>query len=55
MSQHISIRSDVNHFNDIEVLRETIARFQRMFNGSGYGFWEWDLYSQKIDWSGGFW
>lgn len=55
MSQHISIRSDVNHFNDIEALRGTIARFQRMFNGSGYGFWEWDLYSQKIDWSGGFW
>jgi PAS domain S-box-containing protein len=55
MKQHISIRSDVSQSHDIDVLRETISRFQRMFNGSGYGFWEWDLYSQKIDWSGGFW
>ena len=36
-------------------MRETVARFQRIFSGSGYGLWEWDLTTQRIDWSGGFW
>ena len=36
-------------------LYESLARYRRIFNGSGYGFWEWDLSSHRIDWSGGFW
>lgn len=55
MSTNISIQADLTKSNDVEVLRETIARFQRIFSGSGYGFWEWNLITQRIDWSGGFW
>ena len=51
----ISIRSDLRESNDIETLRATIARFQRIFGGSGYGLWEWDLDTQRVDWFGGFW
>ena len=55
MAKHLSIRSDLRNSNDIEALRETVLRFQRIFNGSGYGFWEWNLITQRLDWSGGFW
>ena len=55
MKNKISIRADLKDCTDIEVLRETVACFQRIFNGSGYGFWDWDLTAQRIDWSGGFW
>ena len=55
MTDKISIRASINHSADIEVLQSAVARFQRIFNGSGYGFWEWDLSTQHIDWSGGFW
>ncbi len=51
----MSIRADLNDCTDVDVLRETIARFQRIFRGSGYGFWEYDLKTQRIEWSGGFW
>ncbi|WP_027329046.1 hybrid sensor histidine kinase/response regulator [Marinimicrobium agarilyticum] len=40
---------------DAAQLRDLVARYRRIFNGSGYGFWEWDLNSHRIDWSGGFW
>lgn len=40
---------------DAVQLRDLVARYRRIFNGSGYGFWEWDLNSHRIDWSGGFW
>ncbi|WP_111640689.1 hybrid sensor histidine kinase/response regulator [Marinimicrobium alkaliphilum] len=40
---------------DVAELRELAGRYRRMFNGSGYGFWEWDLVNQTLDWSGGFW
>lgn len=55
MDKNISIRADLHECNDVEVLRETVARFQRIFNGSGYGFWEWNLITQQVDWSGGYW
>jgi len=55
MTKDISIKADLRESNDIGVLRETVSRFQRVFNGSGYGFWEWDLVTQRLDWSGGFW
>lgn len=55
MTKNISIRADLSQSTDLSVLRETVSRFQRIFNGSGYGFWDWDLANQKIDWSGGFW
>ncbi len=55
MTKNISIRADLRDSTDLPVLRETVLRFQRIFNGSGYGFWDWDLAHQHIDWSGGFW
>ncbi|MGM8226265.1 PAS domain-containing protein [Cellvibrio sp. ARAG 10.3] len=55
MSLHHSFRDDLSQSDDVTALRQTLARFQRIFNGSGYGFWEWDLATQHIDWSGGFW
>jgi PAS domain S-box-containing protein len=55
MTNKISIRADLSDSTDVEVLRGTVSRFQRIFNGSGYGFWDWDLANQRIDWSGGFW
>ncbi|RYZ95250.1 MAG: PAS domain S-box protein [Moraxellaceae bacterium] len=55
MNSNISIRNDLKNSTDLETLHKTIARFQRIFNGSGYGFWEWDLTTQQVDWSGGFW
>ena len=54
-NRNISIRTDLQDSNDVDVLRETVARFQRIFSGSGYGLWEWDLTTQRIDWSGGYW
>lgn len=36
-------------------LKALAERYRRIFCGSGYGFWEWDLNSHYIDWSGGFW
>lgn len=55
MIEHISFDPSLQQSNDIELLRETVGRFQRIFNGSGYGFWEWNLHTQHIEWSGGFW
>lgn len=55
MDKPLSFREHLCDSNDVERLRETVARFQRIFNGSGYGFWEWDLETDHIDWSGGFW
>ncbi|WP_225318656.1 hypothetical protein [Cellvibrio sp. KY-YJ-3] len=53
MIEHISFSPSLQTSNDIELLRETVGRFQRIFNGSGYGFWEWNLHTQHIEWSGG--
>lgn len=55
MSKPLSFREDLRNSDDVVRLRETLARFQRIFNGSGYGFWEWDLETDYVDWSGGFW
>ncbi|EIK45499.1 two-component hybrid sensor and regulator [Cellvibrio sp. BR] len=55
MIEHISFSPSLQTSNDIELLRETVGRFQRIFNGSGYGFWEWNLHTQHIEWSGGVW
>jgi PAS domain S-box-containing protein len=55
MDRPLSFRDNLANSNDVERLRETVARYQRIFNGSGYGFWEWDLDTGHIDWSGGFW
>jgi len=55
MTKPLSFRESLNDSDDINVLRQTVARFQRIFNGSGYGFWEWNLETHRIDWSGGFW
>jgi PAS domain S-box-containing protein len=55
MIKHISFDPALTHSDDIELLRTTVGRFQRIFNGSGYGFWEWNLQTQTIEWSGGFW
>ena len=55
MIEHISFNPALQLSDDLELLRATVGRFQRIFNGSGYGFWEWDLQTQHIEWSGGFW
>ena len=55
MVQDVSIRAKLHEIEDVTTLREIIARFQRIFSGSGYGLWEWDLTTRRIDWSGGFW
>ncbi len=55
MIEHISFNPALQNSDDLGLLRSTVGRFQRIFNGSGYGFWEWDLLSQHIEWSGGFW
>ena len=55
MIEHISFSPKLQLSDDIELLRNTVGRFQRIFNGSGYGFWEWNLQAQHIEWSGGFW
>ncbi len=55
MSQGITISDEDLNTVDSDQLRDLVARYRRIFNGSGYGFWEWDLTSNRIDWSGGFW
>ncbi|MEN0036208.1 MAG: PAS domain-containing protein [Cellvibrio sp.] len=55
MIEHISFSPALQQSDNLELLRATVGRFQRIFNGSGYGFWEWDLQTQHIEWSGGFW
>lgn len=55
MIEHISFNPALMQSTDLELLRATVGRFQRIFNGSGYGFWEWNLESKKIEWSGAFW
>ena len=53
--EHISFNPALQSSDDLGLLRATVGRFQRIFNGSGYGFWEWDLQKQSFEWSGGFW
>ncbi len=37
-------------------LRESVERHHRIFRAShGYGFLDWDLTAQRMNWSGGFW
>ncbi len=55
MQDPIIFSRSIIESNDVELLRATVVRFQRIFNGTGYGFWEWNLASQHIEWSGGFW
>ncbi len=55
MIEHISFNPSLTRSDNVELLRQTVGRFQRIFNGSGYGFWEWDMQTQHIEWSGGFW
>src|SRR5690554_4122606 len=55
MDRPLRFRDEFSDSDSIERLRDIVARFQRVFNGSGYGFWEWDLETGHVDWSGGFW
>ena len=55
MIEHIGFNAPLPSTDDLEALRATIIRFQRIFHGSGYGFWEWDLENQHFEWSGRFW
>ncbi|MDQ2077251.1 PAS domain-containing protein [Marinimicrobium sp. ABcell2] len=55
MSNRITISDEELGSMSSEQLRDLVARYRRIFNGSGYGFWEWDLTTHRIDWSGGFW
>lgn len=41
---------------ELNELREAVARHQRIFHSShGYGYFDWDLMSRRMDWSGGYW
>lgn len=41
---------------DISDMRASLQRHQRIFRSShGYGYFDWDLKKQKMDWSGGYW
>ena len=45
-----------DHDRELSELREAVARHQRIFHGShGYGYFDWDLMSRRMDWSGGYW
>ncbi|MGD8177405.1 PAS domain-containing hybrid sensor histidine kinase/response regulator [Marinimicrobium sp. ARAG 43.8] len=55
MSNRITASDEDIERADLHQLRDMVARYRRIFNGSGYGFWEWDLSAHSIDWSGGFW
>lgn len=45
-----------DHDRELSELREAVARHQRIFRGShGYGYFDWDLMSRRMDWSGGYW
>ncbi len=45
-----------DHEDELNDLREAVARHQRIFHGShGYGYFDWDLMSRRMDWSGGYW
>lgn len=42
--------------DELSELRDAVARHQRIFHGShGYGYFDWDLMSRRMDWSGGYW
>ncbi|HEY6529697.1 MAG TPA: PAS domain-containing protein [Cellvibrionaceae bacterium] len=50
-SQRISVRE-----SDVSDMRASLLRHQRIFRSShGYGYFDWDLQKQKMDWSGGYW
>lgn len=36
-------------------LRHMVERSRRIFNVQGYGFWEWNLTTDKIEWAGNSW
>lgn len=55
MDKLLRFHEDFSTSEDVDRLRAMVARFQRVFNGSGYGFWEWDLDTGAVVWSGGFW
>ncbi|UTF60878.1 PAS domain-containing protein [Gilvimarinus sp. DA14] len=50
----ISMSQPLDDLN-ADQLKALVERYRRIFCGSGYGFWEWDLNTHYIDWSGGFW
>jgi len=40
---------------DKTILGEEMASYQRGMLGSGHGFWDWDLSTNKLRWYGAFW
>lgn len=40
---------------DKSILGEEMASYQRSMLGSGHGFWEWELDTNKLRWYGTFW
>ncbi len=45
-----------SHEAELAELRAAVVRHQRIFHGShGYGYFDWDLMAQRMDWSGGYW
>lgn len=55
MIEHISFDPKLTQSNDLQLLRKSIGRFQRLFRAGDYGFWEWDVKTNTFIWAGGFW
>lgn len=55
MDKPLSFRDNLNDSDDIDRLRQIIKRYQLVFSGSGCGFWQWNLDTGYVDWSGRFW
>lgn len=51
-----SLFSSSHNDTELKRLRAAVARHERIFHGShGYGYFDWDLTSRRMDWSGGYW
>lgn len=55
MDKPLSFRDKLDDSTDIDRLHQIIKRYQLVFSGSGCGFWQWNLDTGYVDWSGGFW
>lgn len=54
--QSLFNRQASEHADSLSDMHATLLRHQRIFRSShGYGYFDWDLKKQKMDWSGGYW
>lgn len=55
MIEHATFDPRLTQSNDLQLLRKSVGRFQRLFRAGDYGFWEWDVRNNTFVWAGGFW